>query len=269
MSESNAGECVNGHEPEEAKPEEPSPREASTPAPCAEEKPETKTQTTSAKAKTKDHAQPDRNPEGPPSQVKVGRWSRHSRIVTANRALFEGMGSDVARIGLFEASPVVDPTLMENSERILSKVQTLARMYSAKASTMKVPLHQKRASAVRTQSWGSARVSGPSTQSQSQTRAKQQTQGQTETGSTETQTNSETNAESQTRTQTRQQTQTRTSCQYQSQTTSWDGPRVQEEGLSQRAESRTDGGLASRTLLRPAALFRVGCYLIFSFSLLF
>ncbi|KAJ0022551.1 hypothetical protein NQD34_010041 [Periophthalmus magnuspinnatus] len=66
---------------------------------------------------------------------RVGRWSRHSRIVSANRALFEGMASDVERIGLFEASPVVlDLVLLENSERILNKVQTLARMYSAKAN---------------------------------------------------------------------------------------------------------------------------------------
>ncbi|KAK7881938.1 hypothetical protein WMY93_028112 [Mugilogobius chulae] len=36
---------------------------------------------------------------------KVGRWSRHSRIVSANRALFEGMASDVERIGIFEAGP--------------------------------------------------------------------------------------------------------------------------------------------------------------------
>ncbi|XP_055022708.1 proteoglycan 4-like [Boleophthalmus pectinirostris] len=55
---------------------------------------------------------------------KAGPWSRHSRIVSANRALFEGMASDVERMGLFEASPVVDPVLLENSERILNKVQT-------------------------------------------------------------------------------------------------------------------------------------------------
>lgn len=71
-------------------------------------------------------------------ETRVGRWSRHSRIVSANRALFEGMASDVARIGLFEAGPVADPVLLENSERILNKVQTLARMYSEKASHAKL-----------------------------------------------------------------------------------------------------------------------------------
>lgn len=77
------------------------------------------------------------------SHKKTGRWSHHSRIASTNRVLFKAMGSDVAGIGLFEASPVVDRVLIENSARILSRVQTLALMYSAKAGTMKVPLHQK------------------------------------------------------------------------------------------------------------------------------
>lgn len=117
-----------------------------------------------SRTQTGDRAGTSQNLECYPSQTKVGRWSRHSRIVSANRALFEGMGSDVTGIGLFEANPVVDPVLMENSERILSKVQTLARMYSTKASTMKVPLHHKRASTIRTQAWLSARLSGNSAQ---------------------------------------------------------------------------------------------------------
>lgn len=121
-------------------------------------------QSTRSSTQTGDRAGTSQNLERFPSQSKVGRWSRHSRIVSANRALFEGMGSDVTGIGLFEANPVVDPVLMENSERILSKVQTLARMYSAKASTMKVPLHHKRASTIRTQAWLSARLSGNSAQ---------------------------------------------------------------------------------------------------------
>lgn len=83
-----------------------------------------------------------RNPSSP-SYKKTGRWSHHSRIASANRVLFKAMGSDVAGIGLFEASPVVDQVLIENSARILSRVQTLALMYSAKAGTMKVALHQK------------------------------------------------------------------------------------------------------------------------------
>lgn len=116
---------------------------------------ETQGKTQATWIRTKHRAEPT-SPEGFPSQVNVGRWSRHSRIVTANRALFEGMGSDVASIRLFEATPAVDPVLMENSERILSKVQTLARMYSSKASNMMVPLHQKRASVARTH-WGSAK----------------------------------------------------------------------------------------------------------------
>ncbi|XP_029699648.1 uncharacterized protein [Takifugu rubripes] len=90
----------------------------------------------------KDLANSHRSPSSP-THKKTGRWSHHSRIASANRVLFEAMGSDVAGIGLFEASPVVDPVLIENSARILSRVQTLALMYSAKAGTMKVPLHQK------------------------------------------------------------------------------------------------------------------------------
>uniref|UniRef100_A0A8D2ZT69 Pleckstrin homology domain containing, family G (with RhoGef domain) member 2 n=1 Tax=Scophthalmus maximus TaxID=52904 RepID=A0A8D2ZT69_SCOMX len=134
------------------------------------QKTETKTESTLTTTNHRDLDKTSGNLEGLPSQIKVGRWSRHTRIVTANRALFEGMGSDVASIGLFESSPV------ENSERILSKVQTLARMYSAKASTMKVPLHQKRAYGVWNQSWG---FSGHSTQTQ--TTSQQQVQSQTQT----------------------------------------------------------------------------------------
>lgn len=118
-----------------------------------------------------------------PSHIKVGKWSLHSRIVTANRALFEAMGSDVAGIGLFEASPVVDPVLMENSERILSKVQTLAQMYGAKASTMKVPLHQKCGNTAQNLSWSTARPSGdsPQTQIKSRTQVEFHTKTQTTT----------------------------------------------------------------------------------------
>lgn len=90
----------------------------------------------------KDLANSHKSPSSP-THKKPGRWSHHSRIASANRDLFKAMGSDVAGIGLFEASPVVDPVLIENSARILSRVQTLALMYSAKAGTMKVPLHQK------------------------------------------------------------------------------------------------------------------------------
>ncbi|XP_077397859.1 uncharacterized protein plekhg2 [Festucalex cinctus] len=103
-----------------------------------------------------------------PSQIQLGRGCRQSRIVSTNRALFEGMVSDITAIGLFEASPVADPSLMENSERILSKVQTLASMYSAKAGTMKVPLHQKRAIFVRNRNAALTGLSSVSSQTQTQ-----------------------------------------------------------------------------------------------------
>lgn len=268
---------MNTHGPNQAAPAEPntSHKDPSSPLPNTEryDKTETKTQSSWTRTKQRDPVKTSGNLEGLPSQIKVGRWSRHSRIVTANRALFEGMGSDVADIGFFEASPVVvDPALMENSERIMSKVQTLARMYSAKASTMKVPLHQKRASTVRNQSWGSAKLSGLSPQiqtksqtqveSQTQTKHRQQTQmetnrqpkydiqshtnakhqshTQTET-KYGTQTHSETKVQSQTRqqlqTQTKSQMQTKAYSQYQTQTMSLD------EGIK-RAESLMNGRLA-------------------------
>ncbi|KAJ3590295.1 hypothetical protein NHX12_008248, partial [Muraenolepis orangiensis] len=72
-----------------------------------------------------------------PSQTSEGGWSTHTR-----RALLGEPGS-ACSIRLFEVGPLVDPALMRNSERILNKVQTLARMYSSRAGTMKVPLHQK------------------------------------------------------------------------------------------------------------------------------
>nr|XP_046150666.1 pleckstrin homology domain-containing family G member 3-like isoform X4 [Oncorhynchus gorbuscha]XP_046150668.1 pleckstrin homology domain-containing family G member 3-like isoform X4 [Oncorhynchus gorbuscha]XP_046150669.1 pleckstrin homology domain-containing family G member 3-like isoform X4 [Oncorhynchus gorbuscha] len=101
------------------------------------------------------------NLEGLPSQIKVGRWSRHCKMVSSSQTLYEGAAvADVAGIGLFEASPG-DPCLMENSERILSKVQMLARMYSAKASIMKVPLHHKRVCVGRAPWTGTTRHSVP------------------------------------------------------------------------------------------------------------
>ncbi|XP_052472914.1 uncharacterized protein LOC128029275 isoform X1 [Carassius gibelio] len=77
-----------------------------------------------------------------PSQIKGGRWSRHDREVTCTRTLYEGM-EEVPDLGIFEGGPV-NQCLVENSEKILNKVQMLARMYTAKASSMKVPLHQKK-----------------------------------------------------------------------------------------------------------------------------
>ncbi|CAM4552568.1 unnamed protein product [Leuciscus chuanchicus] len=77
-----------------------------------------------------------------PSQIKVGRWSRHGKVVTCSHTLYEGM-AEVPDLGFFEGGPV-NQCLVENSEKILNKVQMLARMYTAKASSMKVPLHQKK-----------------------------------------------------------------------------------------------------------------------------
>lgn len=147
------------------------------PVPQAEQcpNPDTQIQSSWTRKKHRELPKTDRNVDCPATEV--GRWSHHSRIVTANRTLFEAMGSDVAGIGLFEASPVVDSVLMENSERILTKVQTLAQMYSAKASTIKVSLRQKRASTSKA-SVASARLSGLSSQIQT----KSQKQVQTHTG---------------------------------------------------------------------------------------
>uniref|UniRef100_A0A8C2WW62 Pleckstrin homology domain containing, family G (with RhoGef domain) member 2 n=1 Tax=Cyclopterus lumpus TaxID=8103 RepID=A0A8C2WW62_CYCLU len=268
---------MNGHEPNRAGLAEPngSHKEPPTPLQATEQcqKTEAETQSTWTTSKHRDLERTSGNLEGLPSQIKVGRWSRRSRIVTANRVLFESMGSDVAGIGLFETSPVVDPMLMENSERILSKVQTLACMYSAKASTMKVPLHQKRASNVWNQSWGSGRLSGYSTQTQTEghliliptqiqnpTKYRQQTQYQEEVVQSEThsetkygtQTHSETKVQSQTvsqiqtknqmwsQTQYQSQNQIKTHSLYQTQTTSQEDRTIQEERTINRAESLTN-----------------------------
>lgn len=111
-----------------------------------------------------------------------GQWSYHSRIVTSNRALFESMRSDVTSIGLFEATPEVDPVLIENSERILSKVQTLAQMFGAKAGSMKVPLHQKRGATTQSPPWAMARWSGNSPHGHHQNTTHVQTQSQQHNG---------------------------------------------------------------------------------------
>ncbi|XP_069390953.1 platelet binding protein GspB isoform X2 [Paralichthys olivaceus] len=213
---------------------------------------------TETSSKHRELAKPSGNLECLPSQIKVGRWSRHSRIVTANRALFEGMGSDVASFGLFESGPSVDSVLIENSERILSKVQTLARMYSAKASTMKVPLHQKRAYGAWNQSWGSGALNWTGHSTQTHTRSQQQVQSQaqkqipaqrwqqtqdqmitnqsvTKTG---THTQSETKVQSQTTTQSRKQQTNflnQTKICSQNQTLNTENQRIQEERMIKRA----------------------------------
>ncbi|CAI5692541.1 unnamed protein product [Oreochromis niloticus] len=242
---------TNGHEAKPPGSTEANERHEETSTPVNNcQKPETKTQNLWTRTRNGDQAKAIGNLEDIPSQIKVGRWSRHSRIVTANRALFETMGSDVAGIGLFEANPVVDPVLIENSERILSKVQTLARMYSAKASTMKVPLHQKRSSSGRNQLVVSARLSGPSSPSQSrsqiqaeaQTTAEYQKQHETETGQSESkcgaQTYSMVKVQTQNITQS-QQCQIQTKDQNQIQTMSWKTKDTQEERAIKTAESLT------------------------------
>ncbi|XP_037123269.1 mucin-5AC isoform X1 [Syngnathus acus] len=90
-------------------------------------------QTSSARTRGKHKA------TGSPAAARRG--CRPSRMVSTKRALFEGTlaAADITAIGLFEA----DPSLAHNSERILSKVQTLATMYSLKGSAAKVPLRQK------------------------------------------------------------------------------------------------------------------------------
>ncbi|KAI1893327.1 hypothetical protein AGOR_G00122580 [Albula goreensis] len=77
--------------------------------------------------------------DGLPSQISVGKWSRRGQGTSACSLL--DSTPDVMGIGLFEGG--ADPCLVENSEKILSKVQMLARMYSAKISSMKMPLHKR------------------------------------------------------------------------------------------------------------------------------
>lgn len=134
------------HKPQKAPSPEPCGNKEPFGEPCREHGQRTGSRTGSSWTRNS-HKDLTSTQKGPSSSglIKTGRWSHHSRIVGANRVLFEAMGSDVAGIGLFEAGPVVDPVLMENSARILSRVQTLALMYSNKSGAMKVPLHQKQA----------------------------------------------------------------------------------------------------------------------------
>lgn len=93
-------------------------------------------------SKTRSRMSSNRSLDSLPSQIKVGRWSRHGKVVTCSQTLYKGM-AEVPDLGFFEGGPV-NQCLVENSEKILNKVQMLARMYTAKASSMKVPLHQKK-----------------------------------------------------------------------------------------------------------------------------
>ncbi|XP_042342019.1 mucin-5AC-like [Plectropomus leopardus] len=137
-------------------------------------------------------------------------------------------------------------------------------MYSAKASTMKVPLHQKRAGTMQNQSWSS--MSGHSTQTQTESKTQTSNKSRTEVSQSNvhsetkyrTQTHAETKVQRQTTTQTRQQSQiqtknqmwsqtqyqsqnqTRTYSQDRTQTTSQEDQRAQEEKTIKRAESLTN-----------------------------
>ncbi|XP_050985538.1 uncharacterized protein plekhg2 [Labeo rohita] len=93
-------------------------------------------------SRTKVRMSSNGNLDSLPNQIKVGRWSRQGKVVTCSRTLYEAM-EEVPDLGFFEGGPV-NQCLVENSEKILNKVQMLARMYTAKASSMKVPLHQKK-----------------------------------------------------------------------------------------------------------------------------
>uniref|UniRef100_A0A4W5QIK7 Uncharacterized protein n=1 Tax=Hucho hucho TaxID=62062 RepID=A0A4W5QIK7_9TELE len=140
-------QVINGHGPSPSDPdEEPKEAQKDSTVPPPTGLPDSKTAPVSQAGlgRIRDRSSLTGNLEGLPSQIKAGRWSRHCKMVSSSQPLYEGAAvADVAGIGLFEASPG-DPCLVENSERILSKVQMLARMYSAKASIMKVPLHHKR-----------------------------------------------------------------------------------------------------------------------------
>ncbi|KAL4647434.1 pleckstrin homology domain-containing family G member 2 isoform X1 [Arapaima gigas] len=73
-----------------------------------------------------------------PSQIKAGKCYRQTK--SSSKAFYEET-PDVKGMGLFEGG--VDPCLVENSEKILSKVQMLVRMYSEKTASMKMPLHKR------------------------------------------------------------------------------------------------------------------------------
>ncbi|XP_057207072.1 uncharacterized protein LOC130564737 [Triplophysa rosa] len=110
--------------------------------------------------RTRSQMSPNGSLDSLPSQIKVGRWSRPGgKLVSCSHTLYEGM-AEVPDLGFFEGGPV-NQCLVENSEKILNKVQMLARMYTAKASSMKVPLHQKRTRASRGKWSVEGTVSGP------------------------------------------------------------------------------------------------------------
>lgn len=73
------------------------------------------------------------------SQIKVSECSKRTKEILSND-LYKGT-PDVMGMGLFEGG--VNPCLSENSEKILSKVQMLVRMYSDKAASIKMPLHKR------------------------------------------------------------------------------------------------------------------------------
>ncbi|XP_048837651.1 uncharacterized protein LOC125712064 isoform X2 [Brienomyrus brachyistius] len=84
-------------------------------------------------------AVPCTNLEGLSSQIKVSKCSIRTKDILSKN-LYKG-SPDVMGMGLFEGG--VNPCLSENSEKILSKVQMLVRMYSDKAASIKMPLHKR------------------------------------------------------------------------------------------------------------------------------
>nr|XP_015196533.1 PREDICTED: pleckstrin homology domain-containing family G member 2 isoform X2 [Lepisosteus oculatus] len=81
-------------------------------------------------------------PSQDPPRAKEEPYSKHAGVTLCGaleRPLYS-VPPDVTGISLHEGGDVCLP---ENSEKILSRVQVLARMYSAKIGRMKTPLHKK------------------------------------------------------------------------------------------------------------------------------
>ncbi|XP_053709332.1 pleckstrin homology domain-containing family G member 3 isoform X2 [Synchiropus splendidus] len=85
-------------------------------------------------------------------------WNQVSETDTKqDLTVHQGLGSYLEGIKLFESSTTsdCDPVVIQNSERILNRVQTLARMYSRWNAGVKVPTNQ------RPRSWGSRSSASP------------------------------------------------------------------------------------------------------------
>ncbi|KAM9820381.1 LOW QUALITY PROTEIN: uncharacterized protein plekhg2 [Neosynchiropus ocellatus] len=104
------------------------------------------------------------------NESEQGLWS--SEANTVPRVEHEGLGSYLEGIKLFESSSAsdCDPVVIQNSERILNRVQTLARMYSSRNAAIKVP------SNLRPRSWGSRSPAVPTVSDHDLLRSKTETQ---------------------------------------------------------------------------------------------